>query len=227
MTAFIAFWPDSTISVLSYPSGCEDETYEAWLYDDLDSEADPVDAKVFRLPVGFHIQTEAWIGKHKRTGKTRACLSVTSLHADAKRPRRMKWSPDVSFKRWNRVRMEARRAQAAQNAERCIATFCADDSAYPPVPPAVFSIDEVRAMESFAGIYIAVCESTGAVRYVGKSMDVTRRVSKSRRELADCKLAVIKMPESEIHFAELHYISKCRPTRNKVGNGCCGGQENV
>ena len=225
MTAFIAFWPDSTISILSYPSGHEDDAYEAWLFDDLDTEANPLDAKVFRLPPGFHIQTEAWIGKHKKTGKQRACVSVTSFHLDAKRPRRLRWSPDVSFKRWNRVRMRDREKQALLNADSCVAKFFSEDETYPPVPPAAFTIDEIRAMKSFSGIYIAVCETTGAVRYVGKSSDVTRRVSKSRRELAECKLAVIEMPEAEIHFAELHYIAKCRPTRNKVGGQCYRAQE--
>jgi hypothetical protein len=225
MTAFIAFWPDSTISVLSYPAGHEDETYEAWLFDDLDAEADPLDAKVYRLPPGYHIQTKAWIGKHKKTGRQRACISVTSFHLDYKRPRRLTWSPDASFKRWNRVRMSHRKERASQNAGNHVAQFCSDDSAYPPIPSAVFSVEEVRAMESFAGIYIAICETTGAVRYVGKSSDVTRRVSNSRQELSGCKLAVIKMPEADIHFAELHYIAKCRPTRNKVGGQCCRAHE--
>jgi hypothetical protein len=224
VTAFIAFWPDSTISVLSYPSGCEDETYEAWLYDDLDAEADPADAKVYRLPAGFHIQTKACIQKHKTTGKESPLITVTSFHQDAKRPRRMHWSPDASFRRWTRVLMRQRQEEASKKAEQCVAEFSADDSAYPTVPAAVFTIDEVRAMESFSGVYIAVCETTGAVRYVGKSTDVTRRVSKSRPELSDCKIAVIKMPEPEIHFAELHYIAKCRPTRNKVGSTNCGSQ---
>jgi hypothetical protein len=120
--------------------------------------------------------------------------------------------------------MRQRQEEASKKAEQCVAEFSADDSAYPTVPAAVFTIDEVRAMESFSGVYIAVCETTGAVRYVGKSTDVTRRVSKSRPELADCKIAVIKMPEPEIHFAELHYNAKCRPTRNKVGSTNCASQ---
>ena len=217
MPAFIAYWPDSTISVLSYPGGHDDDTYESWLFDDLDQESDPLYAKVYKLPSGYHLQTETWIGKHKQTGKQRACLSVTGFHSEGKRPKRIEWSPDISFRRWNRIRMEQRRRAAEKAVDESVATYCADDSAYPPVPAACFTIEEVRCMDSFSGIYIAIHETTGAVQYVGKSRDVTKRVSASRKELAGCRIAVIKMPESEIHFAELHYIAKCRPYANRCG----------
>lgn len=217
MTAFIAYWPDSSISVISYPSGCSDETYEAWLYDDLDAEADPLQAKVFRLPSGFHLQTETWIGVHKQTKKKAALLSVTSFHLDAKRPRRFEWSPDVAFKSSVRMRMESRKKNAADSASDRIAEYLGDESAYPSLPETSLAIEEVRKMESFAGIYIAICETTGVIQYVGKSRDVPRRVSKSRPELEGCRIAIIGMAEDDIHFAELHYIAKLRPRRNRVG----------
>lgn len=217
MTAFIAFWPDSTISILSYPSGYEEETYESWLFDDLDAECDPLDAKVYKLPPGYHVQTEAWIGEHKKTGESKALISVTSFHLDGKRPRRLEWSPDAQFKRLNRVRMQQRRKAAEQASLDAVQIHQPSDSAYPPVPAAVFTVDEVRAMEPFAGIYVAVNETTGAVQYVGKSKNVTGRVSGSRPELRDCRIGIVKMAESDIHFAELHYIAKCRPTHNQEG----------
>jgi hypothetical protein len=217
VTAFIAFWPDSTISVLSYPSGCEDETYEAWLFDDLDAEADPCLAEVYRLPSGFHIQTSASVEQVKETGEEKAVIYVTSFHNDGKRPRRMRWAPDALFKRWTRIRMEHRRQAASKAALDSVATYEPANSIYPPVPDPAFTIDDVREMDPFSGIYIAVNEETGAVQYVGKSKDVTRRVSASRPELKNCRIALVKMPESEIHFAELHYISKCRPTHNQEG----------
>jgi hypothetical protein len=113
--------------------------------------------------------------------------------------------------------MEMRKQKAQQDAESFCGFFVGGQNDYPAVPPAVFTVDEVRSMKSFSGVYIAISEQTGAVQYVGKSCDVTKRVSKSRPELRGCKLAVIKMPEPEIHFAELYYISKCRPVCNKEG----------
>lgn len=217
MPAFIAYWPDSTISVISYPGGHDDSTYESWLFDDLDQEADPLEAKVYRLPNGYHLQTETWIGKHKQSGKQRACLSVTGFHSEGRRPKRMEWSPDISFRRWNLMRMQQRREAAAKAADESVARYRPEDSAYPPIPAACFTIDEVRAMKSFAGIYIAIHEITGAVQYVGKSRDVTRRVSLARKELQGCRIAVIDMPEDEIHFAELYYIAKCKPYANRCG----------
>jgi len=222
MTAFIAFWPDSTISVLSYPSGHEDDVYEAWLFDDLDQESDPCDAKVYRLPPGYHIQTDVYIGRHKETGKEKGVLSVTSVHSDGKRPRRLSWSPDAAFKRINRMRIEHRRKQAEKPASEALAIYESTQSQYPPIPDPAFTIDEVRSMESFSGVYIAINESTGGIQYVGKSRDVTRRVSKARPELDGCRLALIKMPESDIHFAELHYIAKYRPTHNREGKATDG-----
>lgn len=220
MPAFIAYWPDSSISVLSYPGGSDDSTYESWLFEDLDQERDPLEAKVYKLPQGYHLQTEVWIGKNKKTGKHRACLSVTGFHCDDKRPKRMAWSPDISFRRWNRIRMQQRKAAAEKAAESSIASYCSDDSSYPPVPAACFTIEEVRAMQPFSGIYIAIHEHTGAVQYVGKSRDVTKRVSSSRKELADCRIAVVRMAPEDIHFAELHYIAKCRPYANRCGQSC-------
>ncbi len=221
MAAFIAFWPDSTISVLSYPSGHNKETYEAWLFDDLDEESDPCCAKVYRLPPGFHIQTSTHVAELKTTGEKKAVLHVTSFHSDEKRPKRMMWSPDASFKRWNRLRME-RRKKAAEEAANAVAGYQPNGDPYPPVPPAVFTVEEVRSMDSFSGIYIAINETTGSVQYVGKSKDVTRRVSASRPELSECRIALVKMPEAEIHFAELYYIAKCRPTHNKEGKATDG-----
>lgn len=225
MTAFIAIWPDSRISVLSYPSGCTHETYEAWLYDDLDAEDDPSCAKVYKLPPGFHVETAIEVGQHKHTGKPCGILSVTSFHQDDRRPRRLHWSPNAHLRRWNRIRMKLRSEQSTKDLESQYAAFFSDqDSDYPAVPPAVFSIDDVRSMGSFSGIYIAVNKDTGAFQYVGKSIDVTKRVSKSRKELSGFMIAVIKMKEADIHFAELHYIAKCKPTMNREGRRSCEEQ---
>ena len=222
MTAFIAFWADSSISVLSYPSGYDNETYEAWLFDDLDQEADPLDARVYRLPPGYHLQTDLFLGRNKSDAVDRPMLAMTSFHSDGKRPKRMQWSPDAPFKRWNRIRMEQRKRAAEQAAEASIASYFSDDGAYPPVPAACFTIEEVRAMDPFSGVYIAIHQTTGNVQYVGKSKDVTKRVSASRKELLGCKIALIQMPEQEIHFAELHYIAQCRPTANRCGQSIQG-----
>ena len=217
MTAFVAIWPDSTISVVSYPSGHDDETYEAWLFDDLDSESDPVDAKVYRLPSGFHLETSVCVAKHKATGRKKAVLHITGFHEDGKRPRRFEWSPDVVFKRINRWRMESRKNGREKSISEAIARHDVTQADYPEVPAAVFTIDEVRKMDSFAGVYIAVNKCTGAVQYVGKSKDVTKRVNASRPELQDCLIGLVRMEEQDIHFAEMHYIARCRPTHNKEG----------
>lgn len=216
MTAFIAFWPDSSISVLSYPSGHSAETYESWLYDDLDETEDPSFAKVFRLPSGFHIKTGLDVAVDGE-GKQSARLHVTQFHDDGKRPKRLAWSPDAPYRRILRWRMRARDREREEQSQKYVAEFAGGAGNYPPVPPAVYSIEEVRKMEPFSGIYVAVNKTTGSVQYVGKSRDVTGRVSSKRPELEGCQLAVIKMAEQEIHFAEFFYISTLRPTHNWEG----------
>ncbi len=88
---------------------------------------------------------------------------------------------------------------------------------YPPMPPEMFSIREVRSMKPFSGVYFAVDEA-GVVQYVGKSRNLPSRVRSGRDELRGCRISALRMPQNEIHFAELHYIARYRPARNKVGN---------
>ncbi len=216
MTAFIAIWPDSSISLLSYPSGCDQSTYEDWLYDDLDAEDDPLCAKVFRLPPGYHVSTSLSSAKNESNCEQQI-LTVTQFHQDGKRPKRISWSPDVAFRRIMRWRMKARDRQRDADSEKFVSEMSVPGGRYPEVPPAVYAVEEIRRMESFSGIYVAVNEDTGHVEYVGKSTDVTKRVSRTRPELDGCKLAVIKIPASEIHFAELFYIAQLRPRRNSEG----------
>lgn len=224
VTAFIAIWPDSSISVLSYPSGHSDEWYEASLYDDLDQESDPVDAKVYRLPAGFHLQTDVVSGRD-REGKEVGVLAVTSYRHDGKRPKRMHWSPDAPYQWMHRVRMRQRESVEEHKVGQLVATYKNKADEYPPVPAAVFTVEEIRKMESFSGVYIAINEESGVVEYVGKSCDVTKRVSSARPELKDCRIAVVKMDAEDIHFAELHYIALCKPRRNRVGGGKSHSQE--
>lgn len=100
MPSFIAYWPNGTISVVRYEPGLTAAEYEELLFDDLDAEADPMDAKVYKLPRLFHIQTEGIVMKHKQTGKDVAVIDVTSCSLDCDRMKRFPWSPDIVKRRW-------------------------------------------------------------------------------------------------------------------------------
>jgi len=111
MPSFIAYWPDGTISVVRYEPGLTEAEYEELLFDDLDAEANPTDAKVYKLPRLFHIQTEGIVMKHKQTGEDVAVIDVTSCSLNCDRMKRFPWSPDIVKRRWAKA-IAAERKQA-------------------------------------------------------------------------------------------------------------------
>ena len=51
MRVYLTEWPNGTISVLTADN-------EVDLFDQLDSEGDPTDAKIYLMPTRFHIETD-------------------------------------------------------------------------------------------------------------------------------------------------------------------------
>jgi hypothetical protein len=64
MKTFVAIWPDESVTVLSYPSGMDRETYEDLLWCDLDNEADPFSAEVYVMRNGSKLIMES-SGKYR------------------------------------------------------------------------------------------------------------------------------------------------------------------
>jgi len=83
----------------------------------------------------------------------------------------------------------------------------------PPVPEKRWTIADVRKMPSFHGVYLAFNDD-GSVHYVGESVDVTSRVSESRKELYGRKLAVIECDKHARKRVECYYIGLLDPPGN-------------
>ncbi len=88
---------------------------------------------------------------------------------------------------------------------------------FPMVPFTTFAIGDVVKMKSFSGVYFLwpglLCS------YVGKSVDVTRRIRDHRGpggkiETGMEKVSFVKMPYDECHYLELFYIWLLRPELN-------------
>jgi hypothetical protein len=76
MRAYLAEWPNGTISILTAES-------EIDLFDKLDAEGDPTEARIFLMPTQFHLETN--IQKNK----------IEVCEFDGKEPKEFHFSNDI------------------------------------------------------------------------------------------------------------------------------------
>lgn len=68
-------------------------------------------------------------------------------------------------------------------------------------------------MESFCGVYFSF-DADGSCHYVGESVDVTTRVSRSRSEIGDMVIGLIKCERHERKRIEAYFIGLLDPPGN-------------
>ena len=87
------------------------------------------------------------------------------------------------------------------------------DSTMPPVPAGEHTIEDIRGMLPFSGVYIGYVDDVPV--YVGESRDVTKRVTRSRLELADCDgIGIVACPPEHRRRLEAYFIGLLNPPRN-------------
>jgi hypothetical protein len=97
-----------------------------------------------------------------------------------------------------------------------VSRLSADEiKSFPAEPCETFSVDEVRAMAPFCGVYFAYNDD-GACHYVGESRNVASRVSKCRGEIGDRRIGVIKCEPHERKRIEAFYVAMLDPPGNAI-----------
>jgi hypothetical protein len=77
------------------------------------------------------------------------------------------------------------------------------------------SVSEVRKKYvGKSGIYFAWRMTDGEINYVGRSSNISQRVSNGRDELRNCQMTVLEMPDELTHHWECYFIWLLRPACN-------------
>lgn len=223
MPVVIAVWPNNTISVLKVPSGFS----ATYLFSVLDEEACPTDAQIYVtrsddqgvLHVGWSYELDYGAPVSPQSHGLRIdCFSG--------RAKKWKWPPTVVRDYYRCLQKSVRRRDAERNARTMTSEELKD---FPAAPAPDFTVDEIRAMDPFCGVYFAF-DKDGTCHYVGESRNVTSRVSKSRPEISDRMIGVIKCENHERKRIESYFIGLLDPPGNSQSTASQfrkeGGREN-
>lgn len=203
----IAVWPNNTISVLRVPPGFS----ATYLFSLLDEEACPTDAEIYVtrtddsgvLHVGWNYELDCG---------DPVSPEVKGLRLDcfSGRAKKWKWPATVIRDYYRSLSCGRRRQDAELNAR----TMTADElKRFPAAPDPEFTVDQVRAMEPFCGVYFSFNED-GSCHYVGESCDVTSRVSRSRPEISGRMIGVLSCEKHERKLIESYFIGLLDPPGN-------------
>lgn len=207
MPVVVAVWPNNTLSVLVMPRGFSATD----LFEELDQEGCPTDATVRILKTDSrgvcHIGWDFILDEGCPVGTESKGLRLDAFSGQAKK---WKWPETVVRDYYRRTERNRRMADACRD----IATMTADElKMFPAAPVPAFTVDEVRAMEPFCGVYFAFNED-GTCHYVGESTNVTARVSKSRAEIGSRTIGVLKCERHERKRIEAYFIGILDPPGN-------------
>lgn len=207
MPVVIAVWPNNTISVLKMPAGF---TASA-LFGELDAEANPTDATIYICKTdedGFlHVGWNYVLDPGRPVEPSSKGLRIDCLSG---RVKKWKWPPTVVRDYYRSLAKEDRRA----NAEASARTMTAEElKSFPAPPDPLFTVDEIRSMDRFCGVYFAF-DTDGSCHYVGESLDVTTRVSKCRKEIGDRMIGVLRCEMHERKRIESYFIGLLDPPGN-------------
>jgi hypothetical protein len=214
MPVVIAVWPNNTFSVLQVPV----EFSMTSLFWQLDSEANPMDAKLYLLKsrAGWSHATFDWEegdrtdyqGDHGDYMKIK--MGSGRLESNEGILKRIKWPHNI-------VRLAYRSAFGRCDSEKpCTTKMTADEiSSMPAEPTETYTVDDVRSMDSFCGVYFAFNED-GSCHYVGESSDVTKRVTKSRTEIGTRRIGIIKCDPHERRRIEAYFVAMLDPPGNAI-----------
>ena len=206
MPLVIAVWPNNTISIVKMPPGFTAVS----LFNELDQIADPNLATCYVVrpdDYGLCVNFDWPVASDEQAGPESSGLE---LEAHQGKVRRFHWPKSV-WRDWLReLDASSRRQKRQVDATR----LSADEiSEFPAAPTTTFTVAEVRKMDSFSGVYFAF-DPDGTCHYVGEAKDVTSRVSKSRPEIGDRVIGVIRCDPHERKRIESYFIGVLNPPGN-------------
>jgi len=211
MPLVIAVWPNNTISILRAPSGFT----MLHLFALIDPEASPLDATCYQVASdedGMHI-TFDW--KHLDDGtKVTPDSSDVVIGKLFGKIKKLPW-PDDILKQWMRELSHNSRRQGHMERSRFL--FADEIPKFPSAPPPTHSVCDVRRMRPFCGVYFAFNED-GSCHYVGESEDVTKRVSKSRPEIASRMIGLIECMPHDRKRIEAYFVALLDPPGNAASS---------
>jgi len=211
MPLVIAVWPNNTISILRAPFGFT----MLHLFALIDHEASPLDATCYQVASdddGMHI-TFDW--KHLDDGtKVTPDSSDVVIGKLFGKIKKLPW-PDDILKQWMRELSHNSRRQ--DHMERSRFLFADEIPKFPSAPTPTHSVCDVRRMRPFCGVYFAFNED-GSCHYVGESEDVTKRVSKSRPEIADRMIGLIECMPHDRKRIEAYFVALLDPPGNAASS---------
>jgi hypothetical protein len=209
MPLVIAVWPNNTISAVWMQLGFS----MVDLYNEIDMEACPLDATCYlatRTRDGLYVTLD-W----ERLEDDEASVTPESngIRVDSLtgKLRKLEWPFDIQ-RRWLRHLDRHGRRDKLRSAPRRLSAN--ELQHFPSEPTETFSVDEVRGMPSFCGVYFAFNDD-GSCHYVGESLDVTKRVSKSRPEIGERRIGLIRCDSNERRRIEAYFVATLDPAGNK------------
>lgn len=214
MPVVIAVWPNNTFSVLQVPVGFAMSD----LFWQIDAEANPLDAELYVLKPsdGWSHGTFDWKDGDRTDyqGENKEFMTIRmgsgTLDAIEGRLKRLKWPHNI-------VRLAYRSAFGRSPSEKPpVSVMTADEIRSMPAEPTVtYTVDEVRGMEPFCGVYFAFNED-GSCHYVGESKTVTTRVRRGRKEIGDRRIGVVKCDPHDRKRIEAYFVAMLNPPGNAI-----------
>jgi hypothetical protein len=206
MPLVIAVWPNNTLSIVKMEPGFTAVS----LFNELDQICDPTDAQCYVVRSdedGLCVNFD-WPYASEETAGPKS--SGLRLEAHQGKIKKFRW-PKTVWRDWVRgIATASRRRDREQGAARMTADEIAE---FPAAPTETFSVSEVRKMESFSGVYFSF-DKDGSCYYVGEAKDVTVRVTKSRPEIGDRRIGVIRCELYERKRIESYFIGLLDPPGN-------------
>ncbi len=207
MPTVVAVWPNNTISIVRVSPGFT----MLDLFAVIDHEASPLDATCYMIGPdddGMHI-TFDWKGFDDGSRVTDKSPDV-AIGKMFGRIKKLPW-PDDILKQWMRQLSFDVRRQDSLDRSRFLSG--SEIPQFPAVPPATHSVNDIRAMDSFCGVYLSF-NNDGTCHYVGESEDVTKRVTRSRPEIGDRTLGFVECMPHERRRIEAYFIALLDPPGN-------------
>jgi hypothetical protein len=214
MPVIIAKWPNGSFSVLQVPAKFSITD----LFWQLDQEDNPQHAELLLLKPkdGWSHATFDWKEGSvslKETGEVDFIkLAPNSLRVGKEEGilQIIKWPKGIVRQAYRALGYprdasdsEPRTLQASELAD------------LPAEPTETFSVEEIRSMQPFCGVYFA-WNDDGSCHYVGESRNVTSRVSASREEIGGRRIGAIKCAPHDRKRIEAYYIAILDPPGNAI-----------
>jgi len=214
MPLVVAVWPNDSISVIQCPAGFT----MVDLFWTLDEEADPTIAKLYLIK-----PEEGW--SHATfdfercedqpefsSGVIRVAMGGGKVDVNSGKRKRLHWPKNIVRDAFRYMGW----AKFPETGGAEIKTMNADQiSEMPAEPVSLHTVQEIRAMPRFCGVYFAFNED-GSCHYVGESENVPDRVKSARKEIGDRRIGIVRCEPHERRRIEAYFVAMLDPPGNGI-----------